>query len=52
MANAKCPTLFTTSVDGVKRSKFSNSVLELKHLARNLIYVLSLKPSVMFRNSY
>lgn len=52
VASAKCPSLFTTSVDRVRHSKFSKSTMELKHLARNLIYVLSLKPTVTFRNSY
>lgn len=52
VASAKCPSLFTTSVDRMNHSKFSKSTIELKHLARNLIYVLSLKPTVTFRNSY
>lgn len=52
VVNAKCPTLFITSVDGMKYCKFPKFIIELKHLAKNLIYVLSLKHTVMFRNSY
>nr|KAF6360242.1 hypothetical protein mMyoMyo1_011188 [Myotis myotis] len=38
VVNAKCSTPFITSVDGMKHCKFPKFMIELKHLARNLIY--------------